>query len=56
MASRWLPPSQDAHRLKIHTNTTNFFWMEYIDGVVLNGSDSSKIVNHARDCTVQVVE
>jgi len=37
MASRWLPPSQDAHHFRIHTDTTNFFKVEYGDVVVLGG-------------------
>jgi serine/threonine protein kinase len=38
MASRWLPPSHDAHRFQIHTDTTDFFRVEYGNVVVLNGS------------------
>ena len=37
MASRWLPPSQGAHHFQIHTDTTNFFKVEYGDVVVLGG-------------------
>jgi len=37
MASRWLTPSQDAHPLRIHTDTTDFFRVEYGDVVVLGG-------------------
>ncbi len=37
MASRWLPPSQGSHRFRIHTDTTNFFSVEYGDVVVLGG-------------------
>jgi len=37
MASRWLPPSQGAHHFQIHTDTTNFFRVEYGDVVVLGG-------------------
>jgi len=37
MASRWLAPSQDAHTLRIHTDTTDFFRVEYGDVVVLGG-------------------
>ncbi len=38
MASRWLPPSHGAHRFQIHTDTTDFFRVEYGDVVVLGGS------------------
>jgi serine/threonine protein kinase len=37
MASRWLGPSSDAHDLQIHTDTTDFFRVEYGDVVVLRG-------------------
>jgi serine/threonine protein kinase len=37
MASRWLPPSRDSHHFRIHTDTTNFFSVEYGDVVVLGG-------------------
>ena len=37
MASRWLVPSQDTHPLRIHTDTTDFFSLEYGDVVVLGG-------------------
>ncbi|MBT7698297.1 MAG: hypothetical protein HN737_12915 [Desulfobacterales bacterium] len=37
MASRWLTPSQDTHPLRIHTDTTDFFRLEYGDVVVLGG-------------------
>ena len=37
MASRWLPPIQGSHRFKIHTDTTDFFRVEYGDVVVLGG-------------------
>jgi len=36
MASRWLAPSQSHHPLRIHTDTTDFFKIEYNDVVVLN--------------------
>jgi len=36
MASRWLAPSQNRHLLTIHTDTTEFFKIEYNDVVVLN--------------------
>ena len=35
MASRWLPPSWDVHRFRIHTDTTYFFRVEYGNVVVL---------------------
>ncbi|MBT8366098.1 MAG: serine/threonine-protein kinase [Deltaproteobacteria bacterium] len=35
MASRWLPLSQSSHRLRIHTDTTDFFRVDYGDVVVL---------------------
>jgi serine/threonine protein kinase len=35
MASGWLGPSSDAHDLLIHTDTTDFFRVEYGDVVVL---------------------
>ena len=35
MASRWLPPSRSVHHFRIHTDTTNFFNVEYGDVVVL---------------------
>jgi hypothetical protein len=44
MASRWLPASQDAHRFKIHTDTTDFFRVEYGDVVVLG--DSLYLIRH----------
>ena len=37
MASRWLAPTQSHHPLRIHTDTTDFFKIEYNDIVVLNG-------------------
>ena len=33
MASRWLAPSQSYHPLRIHTDTTDFFKIEYNDVV-----------------------
>lgn len=36
MASRWLPASQGAHRFRIHTDTTDFFQVEYGDMVILD--------------------
>jgi hypothetical protein len=36
MASRWLPASHGAHRFQIHTDTSDFFRVEYGDVVVLN--------------------
>ena len=35
MASRWLPPTQGSRRFRIHTDTTDFFRVEYGDVVVL---------------------
>ena len=38
MAARWwLPLSQSAHRFRIHTDTTDYFRVEYGDVVVLGG-------------------
>ena len=37
MASRWLPPSHGVQRFRIHTDTTDFFRVDYGDVVVLNG-------------------
>jgi len=37
MTSRWLPPSWNSHRFQIHTDTTDFFRVEYGDVVVLKG-------------------
>ena len=37
MASRWLVPSRESHRFQIHTDTTDFFRVEYGDVVVLMG-------------------
>jgi len=37
MASRWLPAGQDASRLKIHRDTTDFFGVDYGDIVDLDG-------------------
>ena len=37
MAARWLPLSQGSHRFCIHTDTTDFFRVEYGDVVVLGG-------------------
>jgi serine/threonine protein kinase len=37
MAARWLPLSQGSHHFRIHTDTTNFFRVEYGDVVVLGG-------------------
>jgi serine/threonine protein kinase len=37
MATRWLPLSQAPHRFRIHTDTTDFFRMEYGDVLVLGG-------------------
>jgi len=37
MATRWLPPAQGSHHFKIHTDTTDYFRVEYGDVVVLGG-------------------
>lgn len=37
MASRWLPPHQVPRSMRVHTDTTDFFLMEYDDVAVLNG-------------------
>ena len=37
MASRWLTPSRAHHRFRIHTDTTDFFRVEYGDVIVLGG-------------------
>ena len=37
MASRWLPPSPGSHHFRIHTDTTNFFNVEYGDVAILGG-------------------
>jgi hypothetical protein len=37
MASRWLPPDRVPRRFRVHTDTTDFFRVEYDDVVVLNG-------------------
>ena len=37
MAARWLTLPQGFHRFRIHTNTTDFFRVEYGDVVVLGG-------------------
>ena len=37
MASQWLPPHQVPRRFRIHTDTTDFFRVEYDDVVVLKG-------------------
>jgi len=37
MASRWLAPSRASHPFQIHTDTTDFFRVEYGDVVVLKG-------------------
>jgi hypothetical protein len=48
MASRWLPSSQSARPLKIHTDTTDFFRVEYGD-VVLLGETPYLIRHHAKE-------
>ena len=37
MVSQWLPPHQVPQRFRIHTDTTDFFRVEYDDVVILNG-------------------
>jgi serine/threonine protein kinase len=37
MASRWLPPTHGAQSFRVHTDTTDFFQVDYGDVVVLNG-------------------
>ena len=37
MAARWLPLSQGPHHFRIHTDTTDFFRVEYGDVVILGG-------------------
>ncbi|MBW1803544.1 MAG: hypothetical protein JRJ85_22800, partial [Deltaproteobacteria bacterium] len=36
MASRWLPVSQDAAHFRIHTDTSDFFRVEYGDVLLLD--------------------
>ena len=38
MASRWLTPSWDPQSLRIHTDTTDFFGVEYGDVILLEGN------------------
>jgi hypothetical protein len=37
MGARWLPPHQVPRHIRVHTDTTDFFRVEYDDVVVLNG-------------------
>ena len=37
MASQWLPPHRVPERFRIHTDTSNFFRVEYDDVVILKG-------------------
>ena len=37
MVSRWLPPHQVPQRFRIHTDTNDFFRVEYDDVVILDG-------------------
>jgi hypothetical protein len=37
LASRWLPPLQVPKKVRVHTDTTNFFDVEYDDVLVLGG-------------------
>jgi hypothetical protein len=44
MASRWLPGSRDAHRFRIHTDTSDFFRVEYGDVLILD--DTPFLIRH----------
>ena len=44
MASRWLPRSPNGQRLQIHTDTTDFFRVDYGDVVVLG--DAPYLIRH----------
>jgi hypothetical protein len=37
MASRWLPSAGDVHRFRVHTDTTDFFRVDYGDILLLDG-------------------
>jgi hypothetical protein len=37
MASRWLPISRDSHHFRVHTDTTDYFRVDYGDVVLLGG-------------------
>lgn len=37
MASRWVSPPQVPHRIRLHTDTTDFYRVEYGDVLLLNG-------------------
>ena len=37
MVSRWLPPHRVPQRFRIHTDTSDFFRVEYDDVVILKG-------------------
>jgi hypothetical protein len=44
MASRWLPPHQVPQRFRIHTDTSDFFQVEYDDVVILK--DRPYLIRH----------
>ena len=44
MASRWLPISRDSHVFRIHTDTTDYFRVEYGDVVLLG--DRPYLIRH----------
>ncbi len=44
MAARWLPLSQGSRRFRIHTDTTDFFRVEYGDVVILG--DRPYLIRH----------
>ncbi|MGD8894230.1 MAG: serine/threonine protein kinase [Desulfobacterales bacterium] len=48
MASRWLPISRSSHQFRIHTDTTDFFRVEYGD-VVLLGARPYLIRHNAKE-------
>jgi len=37
MVARWLPPHQMPHRFRVHTDTSDFFRVDYDDVVILDG-------------------
>ena len=37
LASRWMPSLKDSRRLQVHTDTSDFFRIEYGDIVMLSG-------------------
>lgn len=44
MATRWLPNIPDVHRFRVHTDTTDFFSVEYGDVVLLK--DNPYLIRH----------